>query len=162
NQEFGKIGKSLKNSVSPDEICDEYGADTLRVYEMSMGPLEASRPWATKDVVGAHRFLQRVWRVVVDESTGATSVNEHEALDADTLKILHRTIAGVTEDYAALRNNTAAAKLIEYTNHLTKEGVSARAAIEPLVLMVAPLAPHLAEELWKRLGHDTSLAHGPF
>lgn len=162
NQEFGKIGKSLKNSVSPDEICDEYGADTLRVYEMSMGPLEASRPWATKDVVGAHRFLQRVWRVVVDESTGATSVNEHEALDTDTLKILHRTIAGVTEDYAALRNNTAAAKLIEYTNHLTKEGVSARAAIEPLVLMVAPLAPHLAEELWKRLGHGTSLAHGPF
>lgn len=162
NQEFGKIGKSLKNSVSPDEICDEYGADTLRVYEMSMGPLEASRPWATKDVVGAHRFLQRVWRVVVDESTGATSVNEHEALDTDTLKILHRTIAGVTEDYAALRNNTAAAKLIEYTNHLTKEGVSARAAIEPLVLMVAPLAPHLAEELWKRLGHDTSLTHGPF
>ena len=69
-QEFGKIGKSLKNSVSPDEICDEYGADTLRVYEMSMGPLEASRPWATKDVVGAHRFLQRVWRLVVDEKTG--------------------------------------------------------------------------------------------
>ncbi|WP_454793211.1 leucine--tRNA ligase [Mycolicibacterium lutetiense] len=162
NQEFGKIGKSLKNSVSPDEICDEYGADTLRVYEMSMGPLEASRPWATKDVVGAHRFLQRVWRAVVDESTGAVRVAAHEALDTDTLKILHRTIAGVTEDYAALRNNTAAAKLIEYTNHLTKEGVSARAAIEPLVLMVAPLAPHLAEELWKRLGHDTSLAHGPF
>ncbi|MGA5543247.1 leucine--tRNA ligase [Mycobacterium sp. NPDC051198] len=162
NQEFGKIGKSLKNSVSPDEICDEYGADTLRVYEMSMGPLEVSRPWATKDVVGAHRFLQRVWRVVVSEETGATDVNEHEALDTDTLKILHRTIAGVTEDYVALRNNTAAAKLIEYTNHLTKEGVSARAAIEPLVLMVAPLAPHLAEELWKRLGHDTSLAHGPF
>jgi len=129
---------------------------------MSMGPLEASRPWAPKDVVGAHRFLQRVWRVVVSEETGATDVNEHEALDTDTLKILHRTIAGVTEDYVALRNNTAAAKLIEYTNHLTKEGVSARAAIEPLVLMVAPLAPHLAEELWKRLGHDTSLAHGPF
>ena len=127
-----------------------------------MGPLEASRPWAPKDVVGAHRFLQRVWRVVVSEETGATDVNEHEALDTDTLKILHRTIAGVTEDYVALRNNTAAAKLIEYTNHLTKEGVSARAAIEPLVLMVAPLAPHLAEELWKRLGHDTSLAHGPF
>ena len=162
NQEFGKIGKSLKNSVSPDEICDNYGADTLRVYEMSMGPLEASRPWATKDVIGAHRFLQRVWRVVVDETTGAVRVAAHEALDEQTLRILHRTIAGVTEDYAALRNNTAAAKLIEYTNYLTKEGVSARAAIEPLVLMVAPLAPHLAEELWKRLGHDTSLAHGPF
>jgi leucyl-tRNA synthetase len=161
-QEFGKIGKSLKNSVSPDEICDGYGADTLRVYEMSMGPLEASRPWATKDVVGAYRFLQRVWRVVVDEESGEERVDEHSAIDDATLRLLHRTIAGVSEDYAALRNNTAAAKLIEYTNHLTKEGVTARAAVEPLVLMVAPLAPHLAEELWKRLGHDTSLAHGPF
>jgi leucyl-tRNA synthetase len=161
NQEFGKIGKSLKNSVSPDEICDNYGADTLRVYEMSMGPLEASRPWATKDVVGAHRFLQRVWRLVVDEQTGATGITDDE-LDTETLRLLHRTIAGVRDDYAGLRNNTAAAKLIEYTNHLTKQGVTARAALEPLVLMVAPLAPHLAEELWKRLGHNTSLAHGPF
>jgi leucyl-tRNA synthetase len=161
-QEFGKIGKSLKNSVSPDEICEDYGADTLRVYEMSMGPLEASRPWATKDVVGAYRFLQRVWRVVVDEASGTERVADHEAVSEETLRQLHRTIAGVADDYAALRNNTAAAKLIEYTNHLTKEGVTARAAVEPLVLMVAPLAPHLAEELWHRLGHDTSLAHGPF
>ena len=161
-QEFGKIGKSLKNSVSPDEICDNYGADTLRVYEMSMGPLEASRPWATKDVVGAHRFLQRVWRLVVDEEAGTVRAVEHEALDDETLRLLHRTIAGVSDDYAALRNNTAAAKLIEYTNHLTKQGVTARTALEPLVLMAAPLAPHLAEELWKQLGHDTSLAHGPF
>jgi leucyl-tRNA synthetase len=161
-QEFGKIGKSLKNSISPDEICDTYGADTLRVYEMSMGPLEASRPWATKDVVGAHRFLQRVWRLVIDEATGAERVSEHERVGDDTLRLLHRTIAGVSEDYAALRNNTAVAKLIEYTNHLTKEAVTARAAIDPLVLMVAPLAPHLAEELWQRLGHETSLAHGPF
>jgi leucyl-tRNA synthetase len=161
-QEFGKIGKSLKNSVSPDEICDNYGADTLRVYEMSMGPLEASRPWATKDVVGAYRFLQRVWRLVVDEETGTERAAEHEALDDETLRLLHRTVAGVSEDYAGLRNNTAAAKLIEYTNHLTKQGVTARAALEPLVLMVAPLAPHLAEELWRRLGRDTSLAHGPF
>lgn len=162
NQEFGKIGKSLKNSVSPDEICDAYGADTLRVYEMSMGPLEASRPWATKDVVGAHRFLQRVWRAVIDETTGAERVSDDEQVSEDTLRALNKTIAGVAEDYAALRNNTAAAKLIEYTNHLTKEGVTARSAIEPLVLMVAPLAPHLAEELWRRLGHEGSLAHGPF
>jgi leucyl-tRNA synthetase len=161
SQEFGKIGKSLKNSISPDEICESYGADTLRVYEMSMGPLEASRPWATKDVVGAHRFLQRVWRLVVDETTGAARASE-EALDDATLRVMHRTIAGVRDDYTNLRNNTAAAKLIEYTNHLTKSGVTARAALEPLVLMVAPLAPHLAEELWSLLGHDTSLAHGPF
>jgi leucyl-tRNA synthetase len=161
-QEFGKIGKSLKNSISPDEICDEYGADTLRVYEMSMGPLEASRPWAPKDVVGAYRFLQRVWRLVVDEETGATRVAAHEAVDEQTQRLLHKTIAGVSEDYAALRNNTAAAKLIEYTNHLTKENVTARAAIEPLLLMLAPLAPHLAEELWHRVGNTGSLAHGPF
>lgn len=160
-QEFGKIGKSLKNSISPDEICESYGADTLRVYEMSMGPLEASRPWATKDVVGAHRFLQRVWRLVLDESTGKATVSE-APLTQETLRALHRTIAGVRDDYTNLRNNTAAAKLIEYTNHLTKEGVTARAALEPLVLMTAPLAPHLAEELWRRLGHDMSLAHGPF
>ncbi|WP_425003075.1 leucine--tRNA ligase [Mycolicibacterium sp. S3B2] len=160
-QEFGKIGKSLKNSVSPDEICDNYGADTLRVYEMSMGPLEASRPWATKDVVGAHRFLQRVWRLVVSEDSGATVATDDE-LDDATLRLLHRTIAGVADDYAALRNNTAAAKLIEFTNHLTKQSVTSRAALEPLVLMLAPLAPHLAEELWRRLGHDSSLAHGPF
>ncbi|SRX92830.1 putative leucyl-tRNA synthetase LeuS (leucine--tRNA ligase) (LEURS) [Mycobacterium tuberculosis H37Rv] [Mycobacterium shimoidei] len=163
-QEFGKIGKSLKNSISPDEICDDYGADTLRVYEMSMGPLEASRPWATKDVVGAHRFLQRVWRLVVDEQTGENRVDNHAALQPDTLRPLHRTIAGVSEDYAALRNNTAVAKLIEYTNHLTKTYRDAvpRAAVEPLVLMLAPLAPHVAEELWQRLGNTTSLAHGPF
>ncbi|AZP79600.1 leucine--tRNA ligase [Mycobacterium avium] len=165
-QEFGKIGKSLKNSISPDEICDDYGADTLRVYEMSMGPLEASRPWATKDVVGAHRFLQRVWRLVVDEQTGETRVVDGAGRDlpTGTLRLLHRTIAGVSEDYAALRNNTAVAKLIEYTNHLTKEHRDAvpRAAVEPLVLMLAPLAPHMAEELWLRLGHTTSLAHGPF
>ena len=160
-QEFGKIGKSLKNSISPDEICDGYGADTLRVYEMSMGPLEASRPWATKDVVGAHRFLQRVWRLVVDETSGQTRVSA-DALDDESLRQLHRTIAGVSEDFVGLRNNTAAAKLIEYTNYLTKAGISARAALEPLVLMVAPLAPHLAEELWHRLGHEQSLAHGPF
>lgn len=162
-QEFGKIGKSLKNSISPDEICDDYGADTLRVYEMSMGPLDASRPWATKDVVGAHRFLQRVWRLVIDEETGETRVVDAE-LSAETLRVLHRTIDGVSEDYVALRNNTAAAKLIEYTNHLTKQyrdGVP-RAAVEPLVLMLAPLAPHMSEELWLRLGHGASLAHGPF
>jgi leucyl-tRNA synthetase len=170
-QEFGKIGKSLKNSISPDEICDDYGADTLRVYEMSMGPLEASRPWATKDVVGAHRFLQRVWRLVIDEETGETRVVDQadqqagqQQLGTDTLRSLHRTIAGVSEDYVGLRNNTAAAKLIEYTNHLTKEHRDSvpRAAVEPLVLMLAPLAPHMAEELWLRLGHSTSLAHGPF
>ena len=127
SREYGKMGKSLKNAVAPDDMYEEYGADTLRVYEMSMGPLDTSRPWATKDVVGAHRFLQRLWRVAVDEETGEVRVTD-EAPGEDVLKALHKTIAGVNEHYAALRNNTAAAKLIEYTNHLTKEGVTARAA----------------------------------
>lgn len=162
-QEYGKMGKSLKNSVTPDEIAENFGADTLRVYEMSMGPLDASRPWATKDVIGAHRFLQRVWRLVIDENSGALRVVDTD-LDDDTLRILHKTIAGVDEEYAALRMNTAGAKLIELTNYLTKAfpGGAPRAAVEPLVLMLAPLAPHAAEELWARLGHDTALAQGPF
>ncbi|MBH0119883.1 leucine--tRNA ligase [Rhodococcus sp. CX] len=163
NREYGKMGKSLKNSVAPDEICDDYGADTLRVYEMSMGPLDQSRPWATKDVVGAHRFLQRVWRAAIDEETGAVRVTDAEPAE-DTLRALNRTIAGVSDDYANLRDNTAIAKLIEYTNHLTKtypDGAP-RTAVEPLVSMLAPVAPHLAEELWSRLGHTESLAHGPF
>lgn len=163
NQEYGKIGKSLKNAIAPDEICDLYGADTFRFYEMSMGPLDTSRPWATKDVIGAHRFLQRVWRLVVDEETGATRVTDDNPAD-ETLRLLHRTIAGVDEDLAAMRDNTAGAKLIELTNHLTKAypGGAPRSAVEPVVLMLAPLAPHMTEELWERLGHTHSLAHGPF
>ncbi len=162
-REYGKMGKSLKNSVAPDEICNDFGADTLRVYEMSMGPLDQSRPWATKDVVGASRFLQRAWRLVVDEETGAVRVTEDEPGE-DTLRALNRAVAGVTDDYAHLRDNTAIAKLIEYTNHLTKQYPSGapRTAVEPLVLMMAPVAPHLAEELWSRLGNSEPLAHGPF
>ncbi|MFD0925436.1 leucine--tRNA ligase [Williamsia deligens] len=162
-REYGKMGKSLKNSVTPDDICRDYGADTLRVYELSMGPLDQSRPWATKDVVGAQRFLQRVWRLTVDEETGAVRLTD-EAPAEETTKTLHRTIAGVREDYAALRFNTAVAKLIEYTNHLTKRypDGAPRDAVSPLISMVAPVAPHIAEELWSALGHPESLAHGPF
>lgn len=163
HQEYGKIGKSLKNVISPDEICDLYGADTFRFYEMAMGPLDTSRPWATKDVVGAHRFLQRVWRLVVDEESGAVRVTD-ETPSTETLRMVHKTIAGVDDDLAAMRDNTAGAKLIELTNHLTKTypGGAPRAAVEPVVLMLAPMAPHMTEELWERLGHTTSLAHGPF
>jgi leucyl-tRNA synthetase len=169
-REYGKMGKSLRNSVSPDEMSDTYGADTLRVYEMSMGPLDVSRPWATKDVVGAYRFLQRLWRNLVDENTGElrvvdTELNPDVPADLATLRALHRTIDGVREDYAALRLNTAIAKLIELNNHITKTyGASPgtpRVVAEPLVLLLAPVAPHVAEELWSLLGHDQSLAHGP-
>ena len=163
NREYGKMGKSLKNAVAPDDVVEEYGADTLRVYEMSMGPLDTSRPWATKDVVGAHRFLQRLWRLAVDETSGAPAVVEAALTDED-LKQLHRTIAGVRDDYEGLRDNTVAAKLIEYVNYLTKTypGGAPRAAVEPLVQMVSPLAPHIAEELWSVLGHSETITFEPF
>ena len=163
NREYGKMGKSLKNSVAPDEVVEDYGADTLRVYEMSMGPLDTSRPWATKDVVGAQRFLQRLWRLVVSEATGEVTVVD-ASLTEDDLKALHRTIAGVRDDYAHLRDNTVAAKLIEYVNYLTKTYPSGapRDAVEPLVQMVSPLAPHIAEELWSLLGHPETITFEPF
>ena len=162
-QEYGKMGKSLKNAVAPDDIVRDFGADTLRVYEMSMGPLDTSRPWATKDVVGAHRFLQRLWRLVVDEATGEVYTVDAELSDEDN-KQLHRTIAGVRDDYANLRDNTVVAKLIEYVNYLTKTYPNdvPLAAVEPLVVMVSPLAPHIAEELWSKLGHDETITFTPF
>ncbi len=162
-REYGKMGKSLKNVVTPDEICVAYGADTFRVYEMSMGPLDVSRPWETRAVVGPFRFLQRVWRLVVDESTGDSRVVDRE-VDPTTLRLLHRTIEGVRSDMEGLRFNTAIAKLIELTNGATAisaEGTP-RALVEPLILMASPFAPHLAEELWQRLGHTETLAYEPF
>jgi leucyl-tRNA synthetase len=160
-REYGKMGKSLRNVVTPDDMYDAFGADTFRVYEMSMGPLDVSRPWETRAVVGSHRFLQRVWRLLVDEDTGKLLATD-DTLDSSTLHVLHRTIDGVRGDMENMRFNTAVAKLIELTNHLTKVGVRSRIAAEPLVLMLAPLAPHLAEELWSRLGHAGSLTFEPF
>ena len=158
----GKMGKSLKNGVSPDDITDAYGADTLRMYEMAMGPLDGDRPWRPADITGMHRFLQRLWRLIVDESTGETLVVSGAALDDATARLLHRTIAVVREDFAGLRFHTAIARIIELTAHASRLSHMPRALAEPLVLMVAPLAPHLAEELWQRLGHAGSLAYEPF
>ncbi|MFF2450863.1 leucine--tRNA ligase [Isoptericola sp. NPDC058082] len=161
NREYGKMGKSLKNVVTPDEMYEQYGADTFRVYEMSMGPLDLSRPWETRAVVGSQRFLQRLWRNVVDEETGALVATDDEP-DTATLRAMHRAIADVRVEMEHMRPNTAIAKLITYNNHLTSLERVPRAAVEPLVLMVAPIAPHIAEELWQRLGHDGSLAREPF
>jgi leucyl-tRNA synthetase len=164
-REFGKMGKSLRNAVSPDDIYRDYGADTLRLYEMFMGPLDASRPWSTADIIGMHRFLQRVWRNVVDEELGDVHVAD-TAADAETRRLLHRTIAAVRDDMAQLKFNTAIARLSELNNRLTQvvstTGAAAREVVEPLVLMLAPLTPHVAEELWSRLGHGDSLAYVPF
>lgn len=160
-REYGKMGKSLKNVVSPDEMYEAYGADTFRLYEMGMGPLAQSKPWETRAVVGSQRFLQRLWRNVVDEETGDLVTRDTD-IDDDTLHALHKTIDAVNKDYENLSFNTAIARLTEYNTVLTALKVVPRAAVEPLVLMVAPLAPHIAEELWHRLGHEQSLAHEPF
>ncbi|MFH8870482.1 leucine--tRNA ligase [Streptomyces griseus] len=159
---LGKMGKSLKNAVTPDEICAEYGADTLRLYEMAMGPLDVSRPWDTRAVVGQYRLLQRLWRNVVDEATGEVTVVDTEP-DEDTLRALHKAIDGVGQDMAGMRFNTAIAKVTELNNHLTKAGGPlSRSVAERLVLLIAPLAPHIAEELWRRLGHADSVVHQDF
>jgi leucyl-tRNA synthetase len=159
------MGKSLKNIVTPDEMYDEFGADTFRLYEMSMGPLEASRPWNTRDVVGMQRFLQRVWRNLVDEDSGALRVAEVSAPD-DLRRLLHRTIDGVRADMENLRFNTAIAKLIELNNALTQEvtrsGATPIEVARSLVQMLSPLCPHVAEELWSMLGNSTTVTYEPF
>ncbi|MEV0121574.1 leucine--tRNA ligase [Streptomyces sp. NPDC050703] len=164
-RELGKMGKSLKNAVTPDEICDEYGADTLRLYEMAMGPLDVSRPWDTRAVVGQYRLLQRLWRLIIDESTGeVTAVDVAEGdIDEATLRALHKAIDGVRQDLDGMRFNTAIAKITELNNHLTKAaGPVPRSVAERLVLLIAPLAPHIAEELWRKLGHSDSVVHQDF
>lgn len=160
-REYGKMGKSLKNIVTPDDMYSAYGADTFRVYEMSMGPLDQDRPWETRAVAGAQRFLQRLWRNVVDESTGELTVVDEPA-DEETRRLVARTIVGVREDYEGMRLNTAIAKLIVLNNHLTGLKRVPREAVEALTLMTAPVAPHIAEEIWKRLGHEHSLAREDF
>lgn len=160
-REYGKIGKSLKNVVTPGHICEQYGADTFRLYEMSMGPLEIARPWETRAVVGSLRFLQRLWRNIVDEETGECVVVDAEP-DLETRKLMHRTIATVRTDMDHLRMNTAIAKLISLNNHVVKLERVPREVAENLVLMVSPFAPHAAEELWRKLGHSGSVQHVDF
>ncbi len=164
-REFGKMGKSLRNAVAPDDIYRDYGADTLRLYEMFMGPLDKERPWSTADIVGVHRFLQRLWRNFVDEATGDSRVSDEPA-DDETRRTLHRTIDAVRGDMAGLSFNTAIARLFELNNHLTTVlqggGRLPREVAEPMVLMVAPLAPHIAEELWARLGHPDTITYESF
>jgi leucyl-tRNA synthetase len=159
------MGKSLKNGVSPEEMYRKYGADTLRLYEMAMGPLEVDKPWRTDDVIGVHRFLQRLWRSMVDEQTGEPTISD-TPLDAATERALHTTITAVRRDFGLLRFNTAIARLMELVTVAARVGAAdsalPRTLAEPLVLMVAPLAPHVAEELWAKLGHAGSLAYEPF
>ncbi|MDE0700883.1 MAG: leucine--tRNA ligase [Acidimicrobiaceae bacterium] len=159
---FGKMGKSLKNAVTPDDMYEAYGADTLRLYEMSMGPIDQDRPWETRSVVGSHRLLQRVWRNLVNEETGELLVTEDEP-DEELRRALHKTIDGVAADMEGLRFNTATAKITELNNELTKrDSATPREVADAMVRMLAPLVPHVAEELWQRLGGVGSVTRASF
>jgi leucyl-tRNA synthetase len=160
-----KMSKSRGNVINPDEVVGEYGADSMRLYEMFMGPLEATKPWSMRGVEGVYRFLGRVWRLLIDDRAEAMrlapSVQDVPA-DRDTLRKLHQTIQKVTDDLDGMRFNTAIAAMMEYVNHLTRLEDRPRAALEPLVLLLSPFAPHLAEELWAALGHNGTLAYEPW
>jgi leucyl-tRNA synthetase len=158
-----KMSKSRGNVVNPDAIVERYGADAFRLYEMFLGPLEQVKPWNTRGVEGTSRFLNRAWRLVVapgDESLRDAVADEEPS--ADQLRLIHRTIAKVTEDIETLRFNTAISALMELTNAANKWDRLPRSIAEQFTLLLAPLAPHLAEELWQRLGHAESLAYAPW
>ncbi|MFP6602598.1 MAG: leucine--tRNA ligase [Pirellulaceae bacterium] len=160
-----KMSKSRGNVVNPDDVVDNYGADTLRLYEMFMGPLEASKPWNMSGVSGVRNFLDRSWRMIVDDR--AESLELHEAVQQidcgdEQNRILHRTIKAVSEDFENMEFNTAIARLMEFVNHFTGSQTRPQSAMERFVLLLAPLAPHLGEELWQILGHDESLAYEPW
>ncbi|MFM8189971.1 MAG: leucine--tRNA ligase [Pirellula sp.] len=160
-----KMSKALKNVVDPEGVVREYGADALRLYEMFMGPLEATKPWSMQGVNGVRNFLDRVWRLVVDSRSEDLTLSEAVQdipAGAEHDRVVHSTIAAVTQDIENLSFNTAIARMMEFVNHFTKESVRPKSAMENLTLMLAPFAPHLAEELWRILGHDDSLAYAPW
>ena len=157
-----KMSKSRGNVINPDAIVADYGADALRLYEMFMGPLEASKPWSMDGVKGVRSFLDRVWRMIVDDRSEelqlSPAVQDVEA-DSEASRILHKTIKAVTEDVHSLSFNTAIARMMEFVNFFTKSATRPRSAMEQFVLLLSPFAPHQAEELWRLLGHDDSLAY---
>jgi leucyl-tRNA synthetase len=160
---IAKMSKALKNVVNPDEVISEYGADTFRLYEMYMGPLEAYKPWNTRDVPGLFKLCQRVWRLVVDEQTDKLSpALTDDQPDDEAVRLLHKAVKRVTEDIEQIKLNTAIAAIFDFVNGMTPRKKRPRAVIEPFVLILSPFAPHLAEELWHRLGHDTTVVNEPW
>jgi leucyl-tRNA synthetase len=157
-----KMSKSRGNVVNPDDIVERYGADAFRLYEMFLGPLEQVKPWNTRGVEGTYRFLNRAWRLLMADDTVDAALRSEVVTDEPTMdeqKLIHRTIAKVTEDIESLRFNTAIAALMEFINAANKWDRIPRAVAERFTLLLAPLAPHLAEELWQQLGHAESLAY---
>jgi leucyl-tRNA synthetase len=157
-----KMSKSRGNVVNPDEMMDQFGADAVRLYEMFMGPLEAMKPWSTRGVEGITRFLDRVWRLIVTEDGGQSRAVIEAEPPLEQRRLLHQTIKKVTEDLEALRFNTAIAQMMVFTNEVTKLKTRQRGLLEPFVLLLSPFAPHIAEELWERLGKAPSVATQPW
>jgi len=160
-----KMSKARGNVVNPDEVVKKFGADALRLYEMFMGPLEAVKPWSTKDVSGVAGFLDRVWRMMIDERAEETQLSSAVAdiePTAEQNRMLHKTISAVTRDIEQLSFNTAIARMMEFTNFFFKEEKRPKAVMERFVQLLSPFAPHLAEELWQQLGHARTLAYEPW
>jgi leucyl-tRNA synthetase len=153
-----KMSKSRGNVVNPDDMIDQFGADAVRIYEMFMGPLEAMKPWSTRGVEGVTRFLERVWRLMVNEEGGLSNAVVSTAAPLDQQRLLHQTIKKVTEDIEDLRFNTAISQMMIFTNEMTKSVQRHRSVLESFVLILSPFAPHVAEELWEKLGHRSSTA----
>ncbi len=157
-----KMSKSRGNVVNPDDIVEEFGADTLRIYEMFMGPLESSKPWNVNGVEGSHRFLSRVWRLFIQDNGELNSKIANVKGSESFNRTFHKTIKTVTRDFEELRFNTAISQLMILMNEANKEQVLPKKAMESFVQMLSPLAPHLAEELWSRLGYEGTLAYQPW
>ena len=153
-----KMSKSRGNVVNPDEMIDRFGADAVRLYEMFMGPLEAMKPWSTRGVEGVTRFLERVWRLIVNEDGRLSGAIMSSTPTLEQQRLLHQTVKKVTEDIEHLRFNTAISQMMIFTNDMTKLDQRPRSVIEPFVLLLSPFAPHMAEELWSLLGHQPSIS----
>ena len=159
------MSKSKYNVVNPDDICEEYGADTLRMYEMFLGPLEQAKPWNTAGITGVHNFLKKLWKLYhqVDK---AGNLGDFEVSDApaskEAMKTLHKTIKKVQEDIENFSFNTSVSTFMIAVNELAAAKCNNREVLEPLAVLISPYAPHIAEELWSLLGHDESIATAAF
>ncbi len=160
-REVEKMSKSRFNVVNPDDICDQYGADTLRLYEMFLGPLEQSKPWNTQGLSGVHTFLKRLWRLFHNGENEAFFLSNDEPTKEE-MKILHQTIQKVDEDISEFSFNTSVSTFMIAVNELTKLKTNKRAVLEPLIVLISPYAPHIAEELWERAGNKESISKAEF
>src|SRR5690554_5562610 len=161
SREVEKMSKSKYNVVNPDDICKQYGADTLRLYEMFLGPIEQSKPWNTQGLSGVYSFLKKLWKLYHSAEDEAFYLSDDEPTKTE-MKILHQTIKKVDEDVNNFSFNTSVSNFMIAVNELTKLNCNKRAVLEPLAILISPYAPHIAEELWEKLGHSESISFAEF